>query len=81
MLLKKESDILEAMNKELEGAPDSSLKWLADSFGVPFRIRKIRERITKIRKISKLEQRIKELEKKFKRKNKVKPKAKIRSLS
>ena len=37
MLLKDKDEILETMNEELEGASDSSIKWLADTFNVPFR--------------------------------------------
>lgn len=35
MLLTNKTEILEAMNKELAGASPSSIKWLADIFGVP----------------------------------------------
>jgi hypothetical protein len=35
MLLTNKAEILGAMNKELEGASASSIKWLADTFNVP----------------------------------------------
>jgi hypothetical protein len=35
MLLKKKKDIMKAMEKELEGASDSTISWLADAFDVP----------------------------------------------
>ena len=35
MLLTGKEEILTAMDKELEGASSSSIKWLADTFNVP----------------------------------------------
>jgi len=35
MLLTSKKEIMTAMDKELEGASSSSIKWLADTFNVP----------------------------------------------
>jgi len=35
MLLTSKKEIMTAMDKELEGASSSSIKWLADTFTVP----------------------------------------------
>jgi len=35
MLLTNKKDILNAIKKDIEGASDSTINWLADSFNVP----------------------------------------------